>query len=243
MIATLAAALLAAIPLAAQTTSAPAFDVISIKPTPGQPRNSGFRRASPGNLNATNATAKMLIEFAYDVRDDQISGGPGWLDSDHFEVVAKPPESPADEATKLLKVRTQTLLADRFHLVLHRETRELPVLALLVGKNGFKGLKPSTDGKENLVFNGHHLDCVKISIAKFAQIFLANQTRRSVIDKTGIAGDFDFTLDWASDDDPAVSQFPPLLQAIQEQLGLKLEQQKGPVEVLAIEHAEKPAEN
>ena len=238
--------------LASLSVSAQTFDVVSIKPTPGQPRNSGFRRASPGNLNATNVTVKMLIEFAYDVRDDQISGGPGWLDSDRYEVVAKPPEASAAENSKLLKVRTQNLLADRFHVALRRETREMPVLALLVAKNGPKGLKPAAAGGEDLVTNGRHLDCKQISVAMFAKMFLAPQTRRSVIDKTGIEGRFDFTLDWSPDDappstsgeaEPAERQFPPLLLALQEQLGLKLEQQKGPVEVLVIERAEKPSEN
>jgi uncharacterized protein (TIGR03435 family) len=228
-----------------------AFEVVSVKPTQGSPRNSGFRRASPGALNATNVTVRMLIEYAYDVRDDQISGGPAWLDSDKYEVMGKPPDGPeAGNSGQLVRLRTQSLLADRFHLVLRRETRELPVLVLTVAKNGPKGLKAST-ATSDYVSNGHHLDCHGVSLATFSK-FLASQTGRSVTDKTGITGSFDFTLDWTPDEGAAATpaesgtaaqQFPPFFLALQDQLGLRLEQQKGPVEVLVVEHAERPAEN
>jgi uncharacterized protein (TIGR03435 family) len=194
----------------------------------------------------------MLIEYAYDVRDDQISGGPAWLDSEKYEVLGKPPDSPeAGSGGQVVRLRTQSLLADRFHLVLRRETKEMPVLVLTVAKNGPKGLKASTAASPDYVTNGHHLDCQRVSMETFSK-FLARQTSRSVTDKTGIAGDFDFTLDWTPDDGPAgtpadagaaAQQFPPFFLALQEQLGLRLEQQKGPVEVLVVERAEKPTEN
>src|SRR5580704_2318535 len=114
----------------------PAFEVVSVKPTQGNPVNSGYRRASPGGLNATNVTVRMLIEYAYDVRDDQISGGPAWLDSEKYEVLGKPPDSPeTGGGAPVVRLRTQSLLADRFHLVLRRETKEMPVLVLTVAKN------------------------------------------------------------------------------------------------------------
>lgn len=241
---------------AAQTPDAvsrPAFDVVSIKPTPGQPMNSGFRRASPSVLNATNVSLRFLIEYAYDVRDDQVSGGPAWIDSERYEVLAKPPGGgdPREDA-KLIRQRTQSLLADRFHVTLHRETKELPVYVLVVAKNGPKALKESASATTDFVNNGRHLSCQRVSMAVFAGQFLANQIARSVTDKTGIEGNFDFTLDWSPDDTPPVAatdgraspqQFPPLFLAIQEQLGLRLEQQKGPVEVLVVDRAVRPAEN
>jgi uncharacterized protein (TIGR03435 family) len=252
-----AAVLLRPIPAPAQTYDAaprPAFEVVSVKHTQGQPMNSGFRRPTGGVLNATNVSLRFLIEYAYDVRDDQISGGPAWLDSERYEVLAKPggDAGSAGESANLIRLRTQTLLADRFHLVLHRETKELPVLALTVAKNGPKGLRESTSGSPDFVSNGHHLNCQRVSMALFAKGFLAGQTGRSVTDKTGIAGDFDFTLDWTPDDAPASTsadagattmQSPPFFLALQEQLGLKLEQQKGSVEILVIDRAERPAEN
>jgi uncharacterized protein (TIGR03435 family) len=256
-----AAALLRPMPMPAQTPGAPprpAFEVVSIKPTEGQPTNSGFRRAAGGVLNATNVSVRFLIEYAYGVRDDQISGGPAWLDSARYEVLAKPGgdsdsagRAPQGDSAKLIKLRTQSLLADRFHVVLHRETKELPVFTLIVDKKGTKGLRESTAGKTDFVSNGHHLDCQHVSMAVFAAEFLAHQTGRSVTDQTGLGGNFDFTLDWAPDDAPpptadaqaAAVQFPPLLLALQQQLGLRLEAHKGPVEVLVIDHAEKPAAN
>jgi uncharacterized protein (TIGR03435 family) len=241
---------------AADPETGPAFEVISIKPTTGNPVNSGFRRSTGGVLNATNVTVRFLIEWAYDVRDDQVSGGPAWLDSDRYEIVAKPAESESAGAQsndpELRRRRTQRLLADRFHVVLHRGSKELPILILTLGKNGPKGLHDSTAARPDFFNNGHHFEGHKVSMALFAKGFLAPQTGRSVVDHTGVAGDFDFTLDWGPDDapptaatdaTPAAVQFPPLLLAIQEQLGLKLEQSKGPVEVLVVDHAERPAEN
>jgi len=251
-----AAVLLQPILVLAQTREAaprPSFEVVWVKPTQGQPMNSGFRRASPGMLNATNVSLKFLIEFAYDVREDQISGGPAWLDSMRYEVVAKPGEgADISGGARLTKLRTQSLLADRFHLEFHRETKELPVLVLTVAKNGPKGLRESTAARPDFVSNGHHLSCQRVSMAMFARDFVANQTGRSVTDNTGIAGEFDFTLDWSPDDapspasvdgGPAAAQFPSFFAALQEQLGLKLEQQKGPVDVLVVDHAERPTEN
>jgi bla regulator protein blaR1 len=225
--AALGALLLRPVPAPAQDSAPrPAFEVVSIKPTQGQPVNSGFRRASGGVLNATNVTMRFLIEYAYDVRDDQVSGGPAWLDSERYEIVAKPGEAAgsageAPSGANLVRLRTQSLLADRFHLVLHRETKDLPIFELVVARNGPRGMRESTSGRPDFVSNGHHLNCQRVSMAMFAKDFLARQTGRSVIDKTGLGGDFDFTLDWAPDDAPPGSpadsattteRFPPLFQ-------------------------------
>jgi uncharacterized protein (TIGR03435 family) len=237
-------------PNRAQTAGAarPEFEVISIKPTRTDSRNSGFRRAAGGTLNATNVTVRFLIGWAYDLRDDQITGGPGWLDVDRYEVLAKPPAG--TDGPKLIRERTQSLLADRFQVVVHRDTKEMPVYALTVGKNGPKGMRASTASQTDWVSNGHHLDCQKVSMATFAKGFLAPQTGRTVIDKTGIQGEFDLKLDWTPDDAPppadstaGPAQYPSLFSALQEQLGLKLEPQRGPVEVLVIDRAAKPSEN
>ncbi len=236
--------LVTAVGLSAQTgetTARPSFEVVSVKPTQGQQMNSGFRRASPGNLNATNVSVRFLIEYAYGVRDDQVAGGPSWLDSDRYEIVAKPPEG-SDTSEAVKRLRTQSLLADRFHVAFHRQTKELPVFVLITAKNGPKGLHEASAGRTDFVNNGHHLSATRLSMQGFARDFLAPQIGRSVFDKTGIAGEFDFALDWAPDD-AASETAPTLFIALQEQLGLKLEQQKGPVEVLVIDHAGRPTEN
>jgi len=232
----------------AQAVSGPSFDVISIKPTEGQPVNSGFHRASPGVLNATNVSVRFLIGWAYDLRDDQIAGGPGWLDTARFEILAKPGEGgDPKEAAKLVRARTQTLLAERFHLTFHKETRQGPVLVLVVGKNGPKGMKPSTAASTDWVENGHHLDGQRMSMDTFAHDFLARTTGRQVTNKTGIEGRFDIKLDWTPDDAPAdaaaSAQYPPLFGALEEQLGLKLEKDQGPIETLIVDHAERPERN
>lgn len=222
----------------------------SIKPTEGQQVNSGFRRASPGALNATNVTVKFLIEYAYDVREDQISGGPGWIDTDRYEVVARPPDGDTANGSDVTRTRTQALLADRFHLVVRRGTREATILALVTAKGGPKGLKESKAARADWVSNGHHLESDGMSMADFAGKFLAGSLSRTVLDRTGISGAFDFTLDWSPDNAPASGSAsaasdsqPPLQVAIQEQLGLRLEPQKGPEEYLVVESVAKPTAN
>jgi uncharacterized protein (TIGR03435 family) len=227
------------------------FEVASIKPNRTGARNSGFRRAGPGELNATNVTLKMLIAYAYDIRDYQISGGPNWLDSDRYDILAKPEitaetvaEKPADR-NALLRLRVRSLLSDRFQLTLHPSTKELPRFALIVGKNGPK-LNASTSSASELVTNGHHLTCQKVTIDAFAKVFLQGQLGRSVVNKTGIPGEFDFIMDWAPDQpdgESGNSEGPSFFTALQEQLGLKLEPDKGPVEILVIDRAERASEN
>ncbi len=230
------------------------FEVASIKPNRSGARNSGFRRAGPGELNATNVTLKMLVAFAYDVRDYQIAGGPNWLDSERYDILAKPDLStgpgPTAEAARreLLRARVQTLLADRFQLKLQHTTKELPMFQLVIGKNGPK-LNATKNTQSELLSNGHHLTCQKVTVASFAKIFLEGQLRRSVKDMTGLTGEFDFTLDWAPDEAPPGAEPAPatdgadLFTAVQEQLGLKLEPAKGPVEILVVEQAERASEN
>jgi uncharacterized protein (TIGR03435 family) len=224
------------------------FEVASIKPNRSGAANSGFRQAGPGELNATNVTLKMLIAYAYDVRDYQISGGPGWLDSERYDVLAKPEQSVEAGGREVLRSRVQALLADRFQLTLHRATKELPMFALVVGKGGSK-LNATKSSRTELVSNGHHLDCQKVSMESFAKVFLQGELRRSVKDMTGITGEFDFTLDWARDEaqpgaEPASRvDGASLFTALQEQLGLRLEGSKGPVEILVIDRAERASGN
>jgi bla regulator protein BlaR1 len=239
----------------------PTFEVAVIKPNKTGAGNRGFRRAAPGELNALNDSLKMLIAYAYDVRDYQIEGGPNWIDSESYDILAKS-EAGADddlktnvERTARLRLRVQALLADRFQLKLHRTTKDLPMFALVVAKNGSK-LKASTSTRSESVSNGHHLSCVKVTMEAFCKTMLQGELGRRVSDKTGLAGEFDFTMDWAPDEGsrrtPAEEagvastpgrEGPSFFTALQEQLGLKLEPQKGPVEVLVVDSAAFPSEN
>jgi uncharacterized protein (TIGR03435 family) len=242
-----------------QSGGAMSFDVASIRPNRSGARNSGFKRFTGGQLDATNVTLKMLIAFAYNIPEERILQGPPWLDSDKYDVLAKSDQGtdrPVDRSMGAIKLRTQSLLADRFKLTLQQETRQLPIFKLVVDKGGPKRLLPPKGASPDLFTNGRHVTCQAASMAFFAKNFLTGQVSEPVFDETGIQGNFDFSMDWSPDDNPPRRpgdtgdersapdpMEPSLFTALREQLGLKLVASKGPVEVLVIGHAEKPSEN
>jgi uncharacterized protein (TIGR03435 family) len=229
----------------------PAFEAASVKlnPTGGNPRF----RAEPGRLTVSNMTLKALVRIAYDVRDIQVAGGPPWFDADHWDISATAGREVSDsERLSML----QTLLEDRFQLKIHRDTKELPVYALTVGKNGAK-LTPNTDRapqRIQLQASGGLFMMMgqDIPMPKLADV-LFGQVGRIVIDRTGLQGSFDYKLQWAPDPanapniNGAKMESSPdgasIFTAVQEQLGLKLESTKGPVQILVIDSAEKAKEN
>jgi uncharacterized protein (TIGR03435 family) len=223
-------------------TPTPTYDVASIKPNKSGSQSSGTH-TDRGGLTATNVTLRALIRNAYGLQDFQIAGGPGWVDSDRFDIIAKAEREPANMAERRLMM--QALLAERFSLVAHHETRELAVYDLVLAR---------PDGK--LGAGLRHVDCAVVqtcgsttvnntvlkargpTIPDFAQTLSAIVTR-IVIDKTGLAGAFDIDLTWSRDQATDTSQ-PSIFTALQEQLGLKLEPSRGPVEVLVIDRVEPP---
>lgn len=239
----------------AQSAAAPAFEVAAIKPSdPAETmaiHRSGYRIA-------TAATSlEFLITWAYDIHSDRLFGKPKWLDSVRYDVVANAPEA-APAAPRipgqptLLQQMMQTLLADRFKLAVHRETRQLTTYALIVAKGGLKvrlAAAPVTMGQSPFSMPGRgHLIGTQVSAAMLAQA-LSSQLSRSVEDETGLKGVFDFTLEWepdtplaGADGEPApsanVRSGASLLTALEEQLGLKLEPHKASVEILVIDHIE-----
>jgi bla regulator protein BlaR1 len=283
---------------------APVYEVTSLKPS--RPRNGmvevGFF-FTPEGISATGVTLQSLIQEAYGVGDQQISGAPDWIKSEHYDIEAKVDRSAADELGKLREdqrsVATQrmlqTLLADRFKLTLQRGAKELPVYALVIGENGSKlqeakagdtpskGVKfldgrplepgmmsmqygtngpdghPLESGMMMMQFGGGQIAGHGVPLGVLAKQ-LSQQLGVAVVDKTGLTGKYDFTLQWAPDksqaplrgaeESPAgsdgtlsVESSPSLFTAIQEQLGLKLEPQKAPMQVLVIDHVEAPAGN
>ena len=269
-----------------------AFEVASIKPN-----NSGDGRVmmqnQPGRMTMTNVTLKLLIRQAYQLQDFQITGGPGWITSDHFDINAKTPDgfapTPGPPAPGSgpgpMQLMLRALLAERFKLGVHNETKESPIYALIVarsdGKLGPSLRKSDTDcaaqfaaargrgplpppalpqpgepipcgmriGPGNLAMGGSPLSQFANSLAMF--------TGRVVLDRTGLAGNYDVTLTWTPDQmpqrppgapDPLINGVaidpngPSLFTAVQEQLGLKLDSQRGPVDMLVIDRAEKPVE-
>jgi uncharacterized protein (TIGR03435 family) len=238
-----------------------AFDVASVKPNhSGDPNR--LIRPSGGGVSVSNMYLQDLMVFAYQVRDFQISGGPGWLSTDHFDIEAKAPGNVNPDQTKLMM---QSLLADRFKLALHREIKELPIFDLALAKGGLKvqpmkdgsciardpkdparGVAPGKTRMDYCGYGGLGNGTLELASATMPELatFLSAATRRTVVDKTGIAGQFRFQLTFVPDETaPAGADGPSIFTALQEQLGLKLDPAKGPVEVLVIDHAEKPAEN
>lgn len=226
------------------------FEVASIKPSaPGGGQRFRMQFAEGGRVTASNVTVLILIQQAYGVRDFQIQGAPSWIGSEHYDIttVAAGGTQPDD-----LGPMMQALLADRFKLLLHRVTKELPVYALVVGKGGSK-LQASTSAQMRIRTGRGQFDMQKGEMKTFANE-LARQLGRTVIDKTELAGEYDFKLEWTPDEaqsgpaaEPGTVQIegtgPSIFTALQEQLGLKLESTKGPVEILMIDRVEKASEN
>jgi uncharacterized protein (TIGR03435 family) len=271
-----------------QVQSTPAarrvYDVASIKPNKS-PDDRTKLMYSPDGLTGTNVTGQMLLRLAYGVQDNQISGAPTWFNSESYNLEAKMDSSMADELRKMSEDQRkvgrqqmlQALLADRFKLTLHRETKDLPVYALVIAKNGpklqkakpgdtytdgFKGIDGLPSGPHQMILRGRgELKAQAQPLSALARA-LSLALGRPVVDKTGLAGSYDITLEWTPDEirsgsmkdlaggqQPADStpaseaSSPSIFTAIQEQLGLKLESQKGSAEVLVIDHVEKPSEN
>ena len=263
----------------AQTAQAPAptYEVASIKPAaPGQIGR--FIRPTPGGrLNANNITLKDLIQIAYRIQSFQVTGGPAWLGSDGFDIIAKAEgDPPLNQFPELLR----PLLADRFALKFHRETKDLPVYALVapndkgkatpslaLAKEGACTVRdptkpPPGPGEPPTLYCGNiyggfkELHGQAVTLANLVPI-LSRMLGRTVIDKTGMTAKYDINLEWTPDQSQlSLMQLPPdvpmpafdpngpsIFTAFPEQLGLKLESQKGPVEVFVVDHAEKPSEN
>jgi uncharacterized protein (TIGR03435 family) len=235
-------------PARAQSQQNPVYEVASIKPSQPGGRPS-IQSGAGGRLNATNATLKALVGFAYNVRDYQISNGPNWLDSAGYDIIATPehPVDPTPDNIDYFRQMLQGLLADRFKLTLSRQKKELPVYALLVARDGpkLKEVEKWQKGADMRIHGGAgQMIAEKVTMALLAQT-LANIASRFVVDKTGLTGYYDFKLEWMPDEigQPGTGDRPSIFTALQEQLGLKLDSQKGPVDILVIDHAEKASAN
>jgi uncharacterized protein (TIGR03435 family) len=240
-------------PMAADAN--PVFEVATIKLSPPDEPGKAFTLRG-GNFVTVNTTLSDLMTFAYKLHPRQITGGPAWLSTEKYDLNAKPePEGlpSADQA----KIMVQKLLTDRFRLAFHRDQKEIPVYALVVGKSGPK-LTPSVDqdARPGLFFSRPGvLPARSATMADFAHVMQSAVLDRPVVDQTGLSGRYDFILKWTPDPfqfsgmgikapPPAADAADPdLFTAIQQQLGLKLESVKAPVEVLVIDHVEKPSEN
>jgi uncharacterized protein (TIGR03435 family) len=259
------------------------YDVASIKRNTAGDEKQRISFPLDG-FNATNVTVQMLIRVAYGVEDNQISGAPNWVNSENYNVEAKMDGATVDALRKLSEDQRkrerermlQVVLADRLHLTFHRETKELPVYALVIAKNGVKlhkskpgdtypnGLKGPDGlpgGPTSMRIKPGEVIIQARPVESLAWA-LSRLLGRTVLDKSGLEGNYDITLRGTPDEGqggmlkgPEGSQQgadsaplpessgPSIFAALQEQLGLKMESQKSPREILVIDHIDKPSEN
>ena len=253
------------------------FEVATIKPTDPDFRGRFIRMESTHQFVARNHALNTLIAAAYNVSPHAISGGPAWVESDHYDILAKAPgevRPSLDEQMSMLR----KLLADRFKLTFHREQKELSIYALTVARSGSKltgskvtgsKLKESAVSPDGLPLRDEspvgppplifvvtppavRLPGRYASMAELASVFQRGVLDRPVIDKTGLPGRYDFDLEFTPDETqfsgmlgrpPSDAPLPGLFAALQQQLGLRLEATKGPVDVLVVDRAERPSEN
>jgi uncharacterized protein (TIGR03435 family) len=250
----------------------PAFEAVSIKPNVTASDRVDFGPPAGARFTATNVSLRMLIMRAYKVKNFEVSGGPGWMNSDRYDVATSTAEGNISEAQ--FKLMLQSLLADRFQVRVHRETKQMPVYVLLPAKNGTRlpqaaeaciehdAPQPSTPMIPcgGFFMDAGRLEGRRVSMATFVTA-LSNFLGRPVLDKTGYIGAFDLNLEFTfegiagfngggfgapsllADAGNVDSSKPTIFTAIQQQLGLRLESQKGLAEILVIDHAEKPSEN
>jgi len=241
------------------------FEVASIKISVLDGSGTSFAPQPGGGLRVGSASLRSLIKFAYDLRDFQLSGTAGWMNTERYDVLAKGGgvgPGPQDYKSMndaqrtamfaLIRKRLQALLQERFQLTVHRETKELPMYSLVVGKNGVK--MQSTDPS---ITSGTSMISEKIFKAQRASVDfiaqgLAGVLGRPVKDETGLKGFYDFKMEWTPEPSAGPNAEegrapeplgPSLFTALQEQLGLKLEGRKGPMEVIVVDRGEKPSEN
>jgi len=223
------------------------FEVASVRPAAPGAKGMNIRRDAAGGITASNVNLRTLIVLAYNIQDYQLSGGPGWIESERYEVIAK---VPADARKSDTWPMLRALLAERFHLAVHRETKETAVYELGVAKNGLKiseARRPPAETDDWCRQGSGHLQCYAIPMPDLA-LTLSGILKRHVLDRTGIQGKFDLTLDWAQEnrkkaDAEATSDGPSIFTALQEQLGLRLDAAKGPVEMVVVDRVEKPSAN
>jgi len=251
-------------PAATPPTKVPDFEVVSVKQNKTGDGSSSYSYSDTG-ITMKNVTLLMLIRQAFMLHnstDDQITGLPAWAKSEHFDIQAKVSEADLPTLPKLTPQQhaqmMEALLADRFKLTAHRETKEMPVYALVPGKHGSKLTEstpdpPPGDGpRQNgchtngcMLENDGHMEAKGVAIDTLVNM-LTQLTERTVLDKTGLSGKYDFTLDWTPPNEASTASAtaaPELFTALQEQLGLRLESQRGPVDGLVIDHIEEPSAN
>jgi uncharacterized protein (TIGR03435 family) len=257
-------------PSAASVPTTPAFEVSTVRPSSPEAPGSNLNLGADG-IRSSNLPVIFLLKFALDLNggsDDQIIGAPSWISSRPFDIRAKVDEedeariatTPTDQRIAITRKMVQALLADRFQLKVHHESRELPVLALTIAKGGSK-LTAVNDTPQASTTAGsnwtglHNVGAgetegrdVPVALLVNALSSKSEVGGRLVVDETGLTGKYNFKLTWAPEDrqttvDDHGADRPSLFTAIREQLGLELETKKAPVDCVVIDHVELPTPN
>lgn len=223
--------------------SGTSFEVATIRPSSGIASDGSWSPPGTGGFTARSLPLARLIMLAYGIEDDQIANKPAWLEADLFDVAAKPSGN-ISLSREELKPLLQSLLRERFHLVIHTETRPMPGYALIVAKGGPR-LRPTRGAafpNFRVNVNDSEIDGLNWSM-RFLATQLQRPAGRPVADATGLEGGYDIKLSFSSEV-PTDSSLPSIFTALKETLGLKLEPRKIPVQVLVIDHADRtPTEN
>jgi len=247
------------------------FEVATIKPSKSSGGKGGLEILPGGGLKIGGVTLRHLITFAYDIPENRVTGGPHWLGSETYDIVAKAERAdsaddrpttvvaPGTAAWDRVRRRVQALLAERFALVIHKDSKDGPAYALVVTKNGPK-LKESQDQgnpRTMRLRSAGRIDAQRGTMHMLAAL-LTNWLGRPVLDRTGLTGTYDYTVEYAQDHGPvgggtpsevpadatpANFSGPSIFIALQEQLGLKLESIRAAVETIVIDRAERPSAN
>ena len=237
-------------PLKEPASETASFEVASVKPNTSRISNAVPASRGNGSYSASNVALKSVIANAYEVRIFQIEGGPDWLTSERFDIIARGREGTPD---RLRSAMLRALLAERFKLAVHFETREQQVYALVLARSdGRPGpqLKPSPPSASGAtpglvttsVDNGvARIRGSRVPLDNFALVLSSSVFSRRVIDRTGLSGEFDIDVRFTPESSTAPApEFPSIFTAVQEQLGLWLQSERGPVPVLVIDSVQRP---
>ena len=234
----------------AQSAAPPNFEVASVKVNAGGvggERGGGrdIITPAPAGVNMTAVRLHSIVQWAYHLQTIQVSG-PSWIDNDRYDIVAK---APGPVTTEQLRQMTRALLTQRFKLEFHKETKVMPAYVVSVAKSGHK-MKPSEGEGEMQVKPGSSRMIANFTHVTLAQLseMLSSPLQGVVVDETGLKGSWDFTIDassFAATQPTGIDDMINMvIQAVNEQLGVKIEQKKVPAEVLVVDRAERvPVEN
>jgi len=227
------------------------FEVATVKPSKPEGGKGGLDILPGGGLRMGGVTLRMLISFAYDVPEERVSGGPKWVGSESYDIQGKPEHPTAEDRPKTvvapgtkawdrIRLRLQTLLAERFQLTIHKSASEVQGYALVVAKNGAKLKQAEGDAPPGTMRSRGQIEGRHGTMKMLASV-LSNFTGRPVVDQTGLTAAYDYKLEYMQEGGPQDAS--SVFSALQEQLGLRLEKSKATIESIVVERAERPSAN